>query len=94
MDTAAILNAITGPFAALVLSIGILYWLATKMLPILQRYLEDQNARFGDLVKALEKTVNSHDADRRTFEKAIASLTTRLDKVEDDIKDIKEKVSQ
>jgi ABC-type amino acid transport system permease subunit len=42
MDTAAILEMITGPFAALILSIGILYWLATKILPILQRYLEDR----------------------------------------------------
>jgi hypothetical protein len=92
MDWNVALSAVTGPFGALILSIAILYWVANKALPILQRYLEEQNSKFGDLVKALEKTVNSHDADRRTFENAIASLTTRLDKVEDDIKDIKELV--
>lgn len=93
MDWNTALSAITGPFGALLLSIAILYWIANKALPILQRYLEDQNEKFGDLVKALEKTVNSHEADRRTFEAAITNLTTRLDKVEDDIKVIKDKVS-
>lgn len=92
MDTAAILEMITGPFAALILSIGILYWLATKILPILQRYLEDQSSKLGDLVRALEKTVESHDADRQTFEAAISSLTRRIDVVEDSINDIKTKI--
>jgi hypothetical protein len=92
MDTAAILEMITGPFAALILSIGILYWLATKILPILQRYLEDQSSKLGDLVRALEKTVESHDADRQTFEAAISSLTRRIDVVEDSINDIKIKI--
>lgn len=92
MDTAAILEIITGPFAALILSIGILYWLATKILPILQRYLEDQSSKLGDLVRALEKTVESHDADRQTFEAAISSLTRRIDVVEDSINDIKTKI--
>lgn len=92
MDTTAILDVITGPFAALILSIGILYWLATKILPILQRYLEDQSSKLGDLVRALEKTVDSHDADRQTFEAAISSLTRRLDVVEDSINDIKTKI--
>ena len=92
MDTTAILDVITGPFAALILSIGILYWLATKILPILQRYLEDQSSKLGDLVRALEKTVDSHDADRQTFEAAISSLTRRLDVVEDNINDIKTKI--
>ena len=92
MDTAAILEIITGPFAALILSIGILDWLATKILPILQRYLEDQSSKLGDLVRALEKTVESHDADRQTFEAAISSLTRRIDVVEDSINDIKTKI--
>lgn len=93
MDWNVALNAVTGPFGALILSIAILYWVGNKALPVLQRYLEEQNSKFGDLVRALEKTVDSHDADRRTFENSIASLTKRLDKVEDDIKDIKEMVS-
>ena len=93
MDAAAVLSMITGPLGALVLSTAILYWLANKIVPILQKYLEGQNEKFGDLVKALEKTVDSHEADRRTFEAAIAGLTQRLDNVEDDVKQIKEKIT-
>lgn len=88
-----VIGALTGPFSALVLAVGILYWLASKALPIAQKYLEDQNDRLGEMVKALEKTVDSHEADRHVFESAIAKLTTRLDKVEDDISEIKEKIS-
>lgn len=87
-----IIDALTGPFAALVLSVAILYWVANKALPILQKYLEDQNHRLGDMVKALEKTVDSHEADRHVFESAISNLTRRLDKVENDISDIKDKL--
>lgn len=87
-----LVDALTGPFAALILSVAILYWVANKALPILQKYFEDQNHRLGDMVKALEKTVDSHEADRHVFESAISSLTKRLDKVEDDIKVIKDKL--
>ena len=45
------------------------------------------------MVKALEKTVESHEADRHVFESAITKLSRRLDKVEDDIHEIKEKLS-
>lgn len=93
MDAASLVSAVTGPLGALILSTGILYWLANKILPILQKYLEGQNEKFGDLVKALEKTVESHEADRRTFEAAISGLTQRLDNVEDDVKLIKEKIT-
>ena len=93
MDAAAVLSMITGPLGALVLSTAILYWLANKIVPILQKYLEGQNEKFGDLVKALEKTVDSHEADRRTFEAAISGLTQRLDNVEDDVRHIKEKIT-
>ena len=93
MDATSVLNMITGPLGALVLSTAILYWLANKIVPILQKYLEGQNEKFGDLVKALEKTVDSHEADRHTFESAIAGLTQRLDNVEDDVKQIKDKIA-
>jgi hypothetical protein len=88
-----IINALTGPFSALVLSVAILYWVANKALPIIQKYLEDQNHKLGEMVKALEKTVESHEADRHVFESAITKLSRRLDKVEDDIHEIKEKLS-
>lgn len=87
-----VLPAVTGPFGALILSTGILYWLASRVLPVLQKYLEGQNEKLHDLVRALEKTVDSHEADRKTFESAISGLTQRLDKVEDDVREIKEKV--
>jgi hypothetical protein len=44
-------------------------------------------------VKALEKTVDSHEADRKTFESAIYGLTQRLDNVEDDVRTIKQKLT-
>lgn len=88
-----VINALTGPFSALVLSVAILYWIANRALPIIQKYLEDQNHKLGEMVKALEKTVESHEADRHVFESAITKLSRRLDKVEDDISEIKEKLS-
>lgn len=92
MDWNEALGVVTGPFGALILSTGILYWLASRVLPILQKYLEDQNAKLHDLVRALEKTVDSHEADRKTFEAAISGLSHRLDTVEDDVKIIKDKI--
>lgn len=88
-----IINALTGPFSALVLSVAILYWVANKALPIVQKYLEDQNHKLGEMVKALEKTVESHEADRHVFESAINKLSRRLDRVEEDVSVIKEKLS-
>jgi hypothetical protein len=88
-----IINALTGPFSALVLSVAILYWVANKALPIVQKYLEDQNHKLGEMVKALEKTVESHEADRHVFESAINKLSRRLDRVEEDVSAIKEKLS-
>jgi len=88
-----IINALTGPFSALVLSVAILYWVANKALPIVQKYLEDQNHKLGEMVKALEKTVESHEADRHVFESAITKLSRRLDRVEEDVSEIKEKLS-
>ena len=93
MDWNVLLGAVTGPLGALALSTAILYWLATKVVPILQTYLEGQNEKLHDLVKALEKTVDSHEADRKTFESAISGLTQRLDNVEDDVRTIKQKIT-
>jgi hypothetical protein len=92
MDWNFLIEAVTGPLGALVLSTAILYWLASRVLPILQKYLETQNEKLHDLVRALEKTVDSHEADRKTFETAISGLTQRLDNVEDDVRVIKQKL--
>ena len=93
MDWNVLLGAVTGPLGALALSTAILYWLATKVVPILQAYLEGQNEKLNDHVRALEKTVDSHEADRKTFESAIHGLTQRLDNVEDDVRTIKQKLT-
>lgn len=86
------ITTVSGPLGALALSVGILYWLASKVVPIMQTYLEKQNERLGDLVQAIEKTVIAHEKDRDTFEKALNNLSRRLGKVEEDVHAIKEKL--
>lgn len=88
----AFIATVSGPLGALALSVGILYWLASKVVPIMQTYLEKQNDRLGDLVGAIEKTVTAHEKDRETFEKALNNLSRRLGKVEEDVHTIKEKL--
>lgn len=88
----AFITAVTGPLGALALSVGILYWLASKVVPVLQKYLESQSAELKSLVTALQKTVDAHEKDRATFEAAISQLDSRLDRVETDIHAIKNKV--
>jgi len=92
MDWNFLIETVTGPLGALALSTAILYWLAAKALPIMQKYLETQNEKLHDLVRALEKTVDSHEADRKTFETAISGLSQRLENVEDDVRAIKQKI--
>ena len=87
-----VIKAFTGPFGALALSVGILYWLATQILPMMKAYLESQSKGLGDMVVALQKTVDAHEADRKTFEAALSSLDARLDRVETDIHAIKNKI--
>ena len=72
----------TGPLGALALSVGILWWLANRILPVLTKYFDGHNEKLGQLVSALEKTVDAHEADRETFTQTIAGFTTRLDVVE------------
>lgn len=86
------ITTVSGPLGALALSVAILWWLANKIVPVLQTYLEGQNARLGDLVKAIEKTVAAHEADRDAFETSIAGLAGRLDKVETDVHHIRSRL--
>jgi hypothetical protein len=88
----AFITAVTGPLGALALSVGILWWLATRLVPVLQAYLESQAASLRNMVTALEKTVIAHERDRKMFEAAISQLDTRLDRVESDIHTIKTKL--
>lgn len=89
----AFITAVTGPLGALALSVGILYWLASQIVPVLKAYLENQSSQLKSLVTALEKTVEAHERDRVAFESAISQLDTRLDRVETDIHAIKNKVN-
>jgi len=86
------IKAVTGPLGALALSVGILYWLASKVVPVLQRYLENQSVELKHMVQALQQTVNAHEQDRKTFEAALSQLDSRLDRVETDIHAIKNKI--
>ena len=89
----AVITAVTGPLGALALSVGILWWLATKLVPVFQAYLEAQATSLKSMVTALEKTVAAHERDRKMFEAAISQLDTRLDRVESDIHTIKNKIT-
>jgi len=88
----AFITTVSGPLGALALSVAILWWLANRIVPVMQSYLEKQNDRLGDLVGAIEKTVTAHEADRKTFEKALGNLSSRLGKVEEDLTIIKDKL--
>lgn len=83
---------VTGPLGALVLSVGILWWLANRMLPVLQNYFDGHNEKLGKLVTALEKTVDAHEKDRETFTQTITGITQRLDKVEVEVTLIHDKL--
>jgi hypothetical protein len=87
------ISAITGPFGALVISVGILYWIGNRFIPILQKYFDGQNEQLIGLVKALNKTVDAHEKDRKAFEEAISTLAIRIEKVEEEVEDIKFRVS-
>jgi hypothetical protein len=87
-----LITAVSGPLGALALSVAILVWLAKVIVPVLKGYLDTQNERLGNLVTAIEKTVASHTEDRKVFEAAIHSLTTRVDKIEDDVRHIRSKL--
>jgi hypothetical protein len=84
--------AVTGPLGALALAVGILWWLATRLVPVFQAYLESQAASLKNMVVALEKNVAAHERDRKMFEAAISQLDNRLDRVESDIHTIKNKL--
>ena len=88
-----LITAVTGPLGALALSVAILWWLAKMVVPVLKAYLDTQNEKLGGLVSAVEKTVAAHVEDRKVFEQAIANLTTRVDKIEGDVHQIRSKIA-
>jgi len=82
----------TGPLGALALSVGILWWLANRVLPVLTKYFDGHNEKLGQLVSALEKTVDAHEADRLLFTDSLKSLSSRVEKVEDTVSLIAKKI--
>jgi len=77
-----ILNAVAGPASGIVVALicmgGFGYFLVKYLLPQQER--------------ELEKVLLSHEADRKTFEKSVSSMSKRLDKIEDDVSYIKGKI--
>jgi len=92
MNEQTLMTLITGPAGGLVLCVTILVYLAKNLVPMLKEYLSEQNKTLKCLVEALNKTVDEHAKDRTTFESAISTLSQRLEKVEEDVQVIKEKM--
>ena len=80
-----VIATVSGPFGALVLSVGTLWWLANRVVPVLQKYLEAQSTQLAGLVAALNRTIDAHEKDRASFERSIARLGGRLERVETDV---------
>ncbi len=87
-----LVGLLTGPLGALALSVGILWWLANRILPVLTKYFDGHNEKLGKLVDALEKTVDAHEEDRQLFAQTIAGITQRLDVVEGKVELIHKKI--
>jgi hypothetical protein len=77
-----ILNAVSGPASgvavALLCLVGFGWFLIKHLLPQQE--------------KQLDKVLASHDADRKTFEKSVNSMSRRLDRIEEDVTYIKGKI--
>ena len=77
-----ILNAVSGPASgvavALLCLVGFGWFLIKHLLPQQE--------------KQLDKVLASHDADRKTFEKSVTSMSKRLDRIEEDVTYIKQKI--
>lgn len=88
-----LITTVTGPLGALALSVAILWWLANRVVPVLQKYLESQSERLHDLVLALNRTIDAHEKDRQTFETSISNINGRIDKVETAVEKIESKLA-
>lgn len=77
-----ILNAVSGPASgvavAMLCLVGFGWFLIKHLLPQQE--------------KQLDKVLASHDADRKTFEKSVTSMSRRLDRIEEDVTYIKGKI--
>jgi len=89
---AELLTLVTGPLGALGLSVGILVYLAKVLLPVLRDYLEKQSSHLGELIAALNRTVEAHEHDREAFTTSLLQLSSRVEKVETTLDSIAKKI--
>ena len=78
----AIISLLSGPASSvgICLLVGYASW---KL--VVDRVLPSYDTKF-------EKIMDAHDKDRTIFKDAVTALGNRLEKVEDDIKDVKQKI--
>lgn len=84
MDVAV--SLVSGPFGALILSVGLLVWITKVIFPMLREYLEQQNKSLSRLVDTLRDTVAEHKADREMFVASLEKLGARIERVEETLK--------
>jgi len=89
---AELLTLVTGPLGALGLSVGLIVWMGKVLLPVLRSYLEKQSAHLGELIAALNRTVEAHEHDREAFTTSLLQLSSRVEKVETTLDSIAKKI--
>jgi hypothetical protein len=87
-----LLTLVTGPLGALGLSVGLIVWMGKVLLPVLRNYLEKQSEHLGELIKELNRTVTSHEADRILFADSLMRLSVRVERVEEVVESIARKI--
>ena len=78
-----LINAVAGPASGIVVALIAMgafgYFLIKFLLPQQER--------------SLDKVLQSHEADRKTFEKSILTVSKRIDKVEENLEEVAKNVS-
>jgi hypothetical protein len=85
--TPEILSAITGPFSALMLAVGMLFALGKLLAKWVPVMLEAHMQRF-------DRLIDSHDEDRQLYQNSIQKLSDRQDQMSLDIKVIRDAVTK
>lgn len=85
--TPEILSAITGPFSALMLAVGMLFALGKLLAKWVPVMLEAHMQRF-------DRLIDSHDEDRILYQNSIQKLSDRQDQMSLDIKVIRDAVTK
>jgi len=89
----ALITLVSGPTGALVLAVGALAWIAKIVVPMLEKYLNNQSDKLEKLVSALEKTVESHEVDRELFRQTLTKLSEQLSHIEADIVELRDAIN-